>query len=142
MSIYRPSPRRRALLALLLLASITVITLDFRSSGSVFRGLRDGTGEVLSPIRKGASAVISPVTRFLSGLAHSGSIRSENDRLRQENADLRSRVDSLEQEAADAKAIKEVLALPLPKDVATVGARVFAPAASTYEFTVEVDAGS
>lgn len=141
MSIYRPSSQRRVLLAVLLLASVTVITLDSRSSGGVFSGARGAMGQILSPVRRGSAAVIHPVTSFLSGLVRSGSIRAENERLRSENAELRGKLDQASIDKAHLRQLETINGLPLPPDIPTVGARAF-PLANTFEWAIEIDVGS
>jgi rod shape-determining protein MreC len=142
MSIYRPSPQRRVVLTGLLLASVTVLALDLRSSGSAFAGPRGVMASVLSPARRGASLAVRPITAFGSGLIHSRSIQDENERLRRENADLRSELDAAQLSAARAAELEKLLNLPLPRSVAKVGAEVYAPGASAFEWTVDIDAGS
>jgi rod shape-determining protein MreC len=142
MSIYRPSSRRRVLLVVLMLASVSVITLDFRSSGGLFGSARGAMGSVLSPARRASSAVIHPVTAFFSGLAHSSAARDESQRLRAENAALRERLDTATGGQAQIDSLIKLNKIDLPRDVPVVGARVFAPAAGSFEWTVEIDVGS
>jgi len=142
MSIYRPSPTRRALLGVLILASVSVLTLDFRSSGSAFRGARGSVGAVLAPFQKTSAAVIRPFSSFFSGLAQVGSLRAENERLREENAGLRTRNEELGRAAAQVEDLKKLNNVAIPKGVTSVGARVFVRSPSSFEWVVELDVGS
>ena len=54
--------RRRAVLALLVVASLILITASFGSGGSGPVGaLQRGLGSVLSPVQEGASRALSPI---------------------------------------------------------------------------------
>ena len=99
MVVYRPSRRRRIVLALLLLTSVTLITLDLRGEGDdgALGSVRSGVRDVLAPVQDAANAVISPVTDWFDGITSAGTLKSEN-------RELREQVDELRAEQAQAEA--------------------------------------
>jgi len=61
---YRRSTRSRVVLAALLAASVTVVTLDFRQgSGGPLRKVQDQVLTILAPLQSGVSRALSPVGR-------------------------------------------------------------------------------
>lgn len=86
----RDSQRLRVVLAVLLLTSFTLITLDYRVGRSgPFGGLRKAAQVVLGPMERGLGALFGPVGRFTGDLAHAG---RDGQRVR----DLRRQVAALQ----------------------------------------------
>ena len=86
----RPS---RGVVALLLLASFTLITLDVRGGeDSPVQPLRALTGDMLGPAEEATAAVVRPFRAVPEFLATNGALRSEVKRLEAENAALRGRL--------------------------------------------------
>src|SRR5688500_3787877 len=79
--------RSRFTLLLLVLTSITVLTLDFRGSG-VVDDLRGAASTVFSPLGDGAASVAEPFTNAWNGAFGYDDLERENDRLREQIADL------------------------------------------------------
>ena len=141
MALSRRSGRSRFTLALLVLSSITVLTLDFRGAGFV-DDVRSGAGTVFDPVRSAASAVFRPFTNVWNGVFDYGEVKDENEQLRE-------RIAELEGEAvaqADAqKQLDEIAAtegLPITAQIPTVLARVVGGPTSNFEHTVELSKGS
>lgn len=135
--------RTRLLLAALIVASLTIVTLDFRSSGP---GPLDAVGkmtlQVLGPVQRGLSAIVSPIGGFLSGLTRGGSLRSEVARLERENAQLRAR----EQQVADIERentrLRRQLSLKDRFNLRTIAASVTGVSPSNFERAVFIDRGT
>lgn len=131
-------------LALLILASITIITLDYRGDlRGTIAGLRTGAHDAFSPFQGATDAVLHPIGSFLAGAVHYGA-------LQQENARLLHQVQTLQGAAAAsgdlARRIQQLAALEhLPwADVAsipTVTAQVSDRDTSNFADTVELDKG-
>ena len=69
----RRSRRPRTTLLLLVLASVTIITLDARSGfHSVTSGLKSVASDAFAPIRTGVNDVIDPIGSFLAGRSTTG----------------------------------------------------------------------
>ena len=80
--------RARSRLMLLVLSAVTLLSLDFRGFGpltTVQRGLRS----VLSPVRAGVDTVLRPITDAGRGVFDYGSLKDENQRLREANEQLK-----------------------------------------------------
>jgi rod shape-determining protein MreC len=127
---------------LLVLSAITLLTLDFRGFGpleTVQRGFRN----VLAPVRSGIETVLSPITDAGRGIFDYGSLKDENQRLREEierlkGAEIQSEVDK--------DTLKRLLAqidTEYVGDHPRVVARVVAGSVGNFdEYSVEIDKGS
>lgn len=83
--------RARGLVVLLALAAVTVMTVDASGSDdSAVDSARSVVGEVVGPVQTGLDAVGSPLGRAADRLGNAEGLRSENERLEAENAELRS----------------------------------------------------
>lgn len=138
------SGRSRAVLTLLVLASVTIITLDARhdTSGSPVDPLRSAVGSVLGPVEDGASTALHPLTSIPE---HFGDVGT----LRHDNAALQSRIDTLttrlraeqanKQRNVELDRIGEFAAV---QDYDVVPAQVIAMGpAQSFSRTVTIDAG-
>ena len=133
--------RSRFTLALLILTSLTVLTLDFRGSSAI-HSLRNTASTVFSPVRDAAGTAFSPVSGAWNGLFHYGDVEKENERLRAQveqlqgqaaqNADAKRALDEL----AAAQGITQFTQLP------AVTARVISGPLTNFEHTIEIDKGS
>jgi rod shape-determining protein MreC len=141
MALSRRSGRSRFTLALLILTSVTVLTLDFRGS-SALRSLRTVASTVFSPVRDAAGGVFSPVGDSWNGLFHYNQVRSENDRLRTEVEQLRGQA----AQNADAKQQYDKLAglegLTQFTQLPAVTGEVIAGPLTNFEHTIEINRGS
>jgi rod shape-determining protein MreC len=142
----RDSRRRpsRGLLALLLLASLTVITLDVRGgAGSPVDPLRAGTAEVLGPVEGAVATVVRPFTSLPELVASSGDLRAEVARLEAQNAVLRGRLAGSAHARNRAAELDGLLARSARSGHALVPARVVAMGpAQSFSRTVTIDAGT
>ena len=89
--MYERPRRARTVLALLLVAAIVLITIDFRQpTGGPVDRLQRLAIAVFGPLQQGASAAVRPVANLVGGAAELGGLRSENRRLEAEVARLRA----------------------------------------------------
>lgn len=138
------SGRSRAVLILLVLASVTIITLDARhdTSGSPVDPLRSAVGSVLGPVEDGASTALHPLTSIPE---HFGDV----DALRHDNAALQSRIDTLTTRLRAEQANKQrnveldrIGTFAAVQDYDVVPAQVIAMGpAQSFSRTVTIDAG-
>ena len=141
MAVYRRPARSRFTLALLILTSITLLTLDFRGARPI-NTVRDLARDAIAPIQSVSDAAFEPVGRFVGGVFHYGRLQSENDRLRRENDELRGaalRADDAERER---QALLSQLDLSGVESVPRVDARVVSTSPSNFELTLQIDKGT
>lgn len=141
MALPRRTGRSRLTLALLILTSIAVLTLDFRDSGIV-EGARRVAGTVFSPLRGVADAISEPFSHGWNGITDYGDVKDENERLRDRVAELEG--DRVEGEAA-IEELDDVLAeleIPWVGDVERRTARVISGPVSNFSHTIEIDKGT
>ena len=141
MALSRRTGRSRLTLALLVLTSLAVLTLDFRDSGIV-AGARRVAGTAFSPLRGVAETVSEPFSNAWRGITGYGDLEAENE-------ELRAQIDELEGEAVlDADAAEQLAELLEQLDMEWVGdippatARVVAGPASNFSHTIEIGKGS
>ena len=145
----RPGPRReeppsRALPVALVLASLTLITVD-RASGdrSPLEPARQGAETVLGPVQQGFSMLGRPVAHAGDFFTTVDGLRADNARLEAKNAELRARLattDVARARLAEYDALDEVARAA---DLDTVDARVVAVGpAQSFTRTVTIDVGT
>ncbi len=138
----RRSRRPRTTLLLLVLAAVTIITLDARGGFHVVTsGLRSVVADAFAPVRAGVDAIVEPIGSFLAGSVHYGAVREQNEKLQQELDQLRaSRAgDSDAQQAL--KQLSALLALPYLANLQTVPAEVTDYGTSDFAATIGIGVG-
>lgn len=140
----RGSRRLRLTLALLLLTSLTLVTLDFRAGGSsVRRGARTVAAAVFGPAERAVSAVARPVRQTVVGIAHLGGYQAEATRLRRDNDTLRSQLRMAELDRRRATELDQLLRVAGAGQYKVVPAQVVGlGGALGFESTATIDAGS
>jgi rod shape-determining protein MreC len=142
-AVYRRTSRTRYVLAVLVLAALTLVTVDARSNGSgALSTVRSKVSDAFAPLQRGAHAALQPIGNFLTGAIDYGSLRQENQRLREEVAALQSQS---VQAAADESSAEQVLAeqdLPFVGQIPTVTVNVIDNGSSNFEDTVTVGKGT
>ena len=86
----RRTGRSRFTLLVLVLASITLLTLDFRDTGPV-QGLRDGAAAVFDPVRDATDGITEPIGNAWDGIFGYDDLKDENERLRKRIDELEAR---------------------------------------------------
>jgi rod shape-determining protein MreC len=82
----------RLLVISLVMASLLVITVDYRGGTSgPFEVAGRALQTVVGTLQSGVSKVLQPIGSFFSGLVHIGSLQAQNHRLQQEIQDLREK---------------------------------------------------
>lgn len=137
----RPS---RALLVALLMASATLITLDYHGgTDSPMEPVRRAMGEVFGPVESAAATAVRPVTSIPGWFRTRSDMRQEIATLTAENSDLREQVNT---SGVDRNRLAEYDGLTSAARTlgqALVPARVIGIGASqTFSRTVTIDAGS
>lgn len=134
----------RSLMAALLLACLTLITLDYHGgSDSPMEPARRALGEVFGPIETGTTAAIRPFTAVPQWFRSHNALRHDIEELEAENSHLRSEVAT---SGYDRNRLAEFDGLTTTAEAlgyALVPARVVGlGAAQSFSHTVTIDAGS
>src|SRR5262245_52203458 len=98
------SRRTRAVLAVLLLVSLALITLDFRGGkASPLRGLREVGAAVFGPIERGTTEVVHPIAAAVGAVTGGAGATRRATALEHENQRLREqlRAGQLDRSRAD-----------------------------------------
>jgi rod shape-determining protein MreC len=129
---------------LLVLACLTVITLDARGgASSPLEPARSAVGEVLGPAESFTAAVVRPFQAVPDFFHTSRSLSSQVARLEAENATLRSRLATTSVDRNRAAELDGLLAGSRSTGYALVPARVVATGpAQSFSRTVTIDAGT
>lgn len=143
MAVYRRTSRRRSVLILLVLTSITLITIDARSNGGgVTRTVRDAARDTMAPVQSAVDDVLSPVADWFDGVAQSGNLKDENRTLRRELAQARGEAAQSRAVRRENEELRKLAQLPLTQNLPGVNAQVIAGSPGNFESTVTLDRGS
>jgi rod shape-determining protein MreC len=137
----RRTGRSRLTLALLIITSLAVLTLDFREAG-VIGSLRDAATAVFSPLRGAADALTDPFQNGWNGITEYDDVRAENDELRRRIEELEGERVRGEDALAELEALQEQLGIDFVGDIPRTTARVIAGPASNFAHTIEIDKGT
>lgn len=141
MALPRRTGRSRLTLALLILTSLAVLTLDFRGSGIV-KGARGAVATVLSPFEGVTRTVTSPFRNGWSGITKYGDVKDENERLRERIAELEGDRVEAENAEAELERLLEEVGIPWIGNISHAAARVVSGPTSNFSHSVEIDKGS
>ena len=138
----RRSRRPRTTLLLLVLAAVTIITLDARGGFHVVTsGVRSVASDAFSPVRSGVNAVVEPIGSFLAGSVHYGAVREQNQKLQAEIDQLKMQNAASADQAAALKQLTALLHLPYLANLQTVPAEVTNFGTSDFAATIDIDVG-
>ncbi len=137
----RSGGRSRLTIALLVFTSLALLTLDFRDH-AIVQSIRSTAGTVFSPLRGAAETVSEPFTNAWNGVVDYGDVKAENERLREELAELEGQEVTDEEAALIAEELLSQLELEwvgaIPREVAQV--RSGSP--SNFSHTLDISKGS
>lgn len=142
----RPDPGgSRAVIGLLLLACVTIITLDarHRDSGSPVDPLRSVVADVLGPVEDGAATALRPVTGIPDHFRSVSDLNARNEALRTENQRLLSRLRAESANSARSHEVDTIASFGDREGYRIVQAQVIALGpAQSFSRTVTIDAGT
>lgn len=143
MAVYRRSSRTRNVLAVLVLAALTLITVDARSNGhGVLSDVRSKVSDAFSPLQRATHAALAPVGNFLTGAVDYGSLRKENQQLRLRVAQLQTQSVSSAAAAAAAQQVLKDAHLPFAGGIPGVAAQVIDSGSSNFDYSVTINKGT
>jgi rod shape-determining protein MreC len=139
--------RRRAVLLLLVAASLTLLSLYYREeNGGPLHGVQDVVSTVFAPIESVTDRALKPARDLVNWFHETFDARGENDRLRDQVAELRdqlARAQTTRQEAKEVAALDETLSGGIvPDGTDPVTARVIGRSPTVWYSSVTVDKGS
>ena len=138
--------RRRAVLAVLVALSLTLLTAYFgESSSGGLHSVQRGAMEVLAPIQEGANRVVKPFRDLFGWFGDTLDAKDERDKLKKERDALRQEVTQLQVDGAENEQLRGLLEINSGggmKAYEPVIGRVFARSPSTWYSTVEINKGS
>ena len=138
----RRSRRPRTTLLLLVLASVTIITLDARGGfHRITSGVRSAASDAFAPVRSGVEDVIEPIGSFLAGSVHYGAVRQQNQKLQSEIGQLRQKQLSDQDDVQALQQLSALLNLPFVGNVQTVPAEVTDYGTSDFAATIDISVG-
>jgi rod shape-determining protein MreC len=140
----RSRPRNTRLVVIsLVMMSLLTITLDYRGGQSgPFEVAGRATVAVVGALQNGVSKVVRPIGAFFSGIAHVASLQSENNKLKQQVADLQRRTAervSLERENQRLLALAH---LEQTLQLRGVTATVVGESVGNFEWSITINRGS
>jgi rod shape-determining protein MreC len=138
----RRSRRPRTTLLILVLAAVTIITLDARGGfHRITSGVRSVASDAFAPVRSGVDDIIEPVGSFLAGSVHYGAVRQQNQKLEQEISALRQAKASLQDAEQALSQQSALLKLPFVGNLQTVPAEVTNYGTSDFAATIDISVG-
>lgn len=142
----RATPRRRSrsLLAVLTLAGVTLVTVDYQGGAqSPLEPVRAALGDAFGPVQTGVAAVARPLSEVPDFLVANRELRREIRMLQAENANLKGQVATTSEVRHRAAELEGLLRATQDTGLALVPARVVAMGpAQSFTRTVTIDAGT
>ena len=143
MAVYRRSSRTRNVIAVLVLAALTLVTIDARSQGSgTLNDFRGRFSDVFSPIQRATHAALRPIGDFLTGAADYGSLKQENQSLRQQLAQVQTQEAQAAAQQEEAQQVLKNAGLTIPATIPAVAAQIIDIGPSNFDNTVTIDKGT
>jgi rod shape-determining protein MreC len=141
------SPRRRtsrSLFAVLVLASLTAITVDYQGGEeSPLQPTRDALGNLLGPVQEATAVVARPLQEVPGFFESNKALRDDLTRMQAENANLRSQLATTSELRHRAAELDGLLQGSKSADLALVPARVVTMGpGQSFSRTVTIDAGT
>jgi rod shape-determining protein MreC len=137
--MWRRTARDRLFIAFLLLATVTVLTLDFRTG--ILDGVASATTQVFDVFQQGVRGFVRPFESVVSSIGDLTGLRNENDKLREENLKLRRQAETYAAVARENARINALLQLESGAGVRAVHARVIGASLSGLERSASINKG-
>ena len=137
--MWRRTLRDRVFIAVLILCTVTVLTLDFRTG--ILDGVADSTAQVFGVLQAGVRSFVSPFEAVVRTIRDLGALREENARLRAENNRLRRNAETFADVQRENARIQSLLQLENSAGVRAVHARVVGASLSGLERSAMINKG-
>ena len=137
------SKRVRWLLVILIVASLAIVTIDYRSKGNgPFERIGHVALTILSPIQHGLVTIFRPVGNFFAGFTEVPSLRARVSTLQRQVAELRAGENTVAEIERENESLRKLLGIRDRYNLNTLAAQVIGVSPSNFERTVFIDRGS
>jgi rod shape-determining protein MreC len=137
----RNARRPRFTLALLILTSITLLSLDTSNVGPI-DSVRRAVVSVTSPVRGFVGDVVSPIGDAWTSAFRAGDLEQENEELREEVERLRGELASEDSAAATLEQLMDEVDIPYVANLETITGRVVGGPVANTGATLQIDKGA
>lgn len=135
--------RPRATLLALVLASVTLVTVSYKSQGSgISVGFQRALRSFTNPIRSTTNSVIHPIENVVSGAFNYSALENQNIKLKDEIATLKNQGVLASQYKREAESLTRLANIPFAQGLSSVTAVVDNYSPSNTQMTVDLDKGS
>jgi rod shape-determining protein MreC len=125
------------------MVSLLTITVDYRGGEKgPLEAAGQGALQVVAALQSGVSRVVQPIGAFLSGIAHIGSLRSENNALKAQIKALQGQASQSISEKRIIQELTKLLKLSEDLQLTGVSGRVVGESVSNFEWSVTIDKGA
>ena len=141
MSVLDPRRRRRTSLALLLLTSITLLSLDYQGFQPLNQ-VQSAVRSIVDPLAGSSDSITSPITNAWRSFSEFEELEDENIRLKRELAEIQG--NSVRASAAEEslRALLEEIEIDYIGGAATVVAQVIDRPGNFESYSIEIDRGT
>jgi rod shape-determining protein MreC len=137
--------RRRAVLVVLVVASLALISTHFSEGESgPLHSVQNGVGAVLGPIEDGANRALKPLRDLVNWFDETFEARGENDELREQVRELSDRLAEAEGALEENEKLRKITKMTGQSDLQSfepISASVRGRSPSTWNQTLIIDAG-
>ena len=138
-----PRRRGRTLLAVLVLTSLILITVDYRQGdGGAVAAIQRGVLTVFAPVAEGFATVVRPIGGFFGAIGELGSLRDQNAALEADLRALREQQVSAAELQRENEELRNQLGMRERLGFTTTAAQVIAQPPSSVERSLLIDAGA
>ncbi|HVL91030.1 MAG TPA: rod shape-determining protein MreC [Actinomycetota bacterium] len=135
--------RVRLLLVVLLLASLTLVTIDFRSDGNgPLTRIGNAVASVFGPLQDSLSSVTRPIGNFFSGFGQVGSLKAQVRSLQEELALLRQDQGRVLDVLAENERLRSLIEIKDRLGLKTKAATVIGRDSSNFQQSIVIDIGT
>ncbi len=134
---------QRVTLLMLVLASVTILTLDYH--GEVSRGIsrvRRDVLDALAPVQRGIAAGLHPIGDVAAGAFHYGALVTQNARLRSELGAMQAQLAENHFAVSRAESVLALEGIPFVQNIVTTPAQVISSPTSNFADTMEIGRGT
>lgn len=141
MARQRRSSRTTVTVVALVLASITIFTVNARGGTGAVEGLRSVVADVVDPVLSAADAVASPIGNLFAGTLNYGRVERENEQLRAALAHAETEASLNATASAQLAQLLALEHLPYLGSLPLVTAQTVDVGRSNYAATITIDKG-